>query len=115
MSILGDNLQREMDRQGIKQEQLAAAVGVTQPAIAKIIKGITLKPRNLPDIARALSVTIDSLLGIEESQITNISDNPKHERVKALLLQLDEKDVDKGLEYLETLAANKNLKISRNK
>ena len=104
-----------MERQGIKQEQLAAAVGVTQPAIAKIINGITLKPRNLPDIARALSVTVDSLLGIEESQIANVSDNPKHERVKALLLQLDEKDVDKGLEYLETLAANKNLKISRNK
>ncbi len=113
MSRLAEILKQELKAQGLSQQDLAEAVGVTQPSIYKIVSGKTLKPRILPEIAQHLGVSIDYLLGHEEKPQQITEGNPKFERMKALFLQMDEKDLDKGIEYLETLAANSSLKKFR--
>lgn len=112
MTTLSENLQAEMERQGMTQQRLAEASGVSQPAIQKILTGQTRRPRNLPELARALNITTNQLLGVEEHKPKVITDK-KLERIKALLSQLSDRDIDKGIDYLETLAANATLKKFR--
>lgn len=105
MTKLAETLKRELEAQGMTQQELADAAGTTQPAIYKIVNGKTKKPRILPEIAIALGVTIDYLLGLDERK-TEISEDARFERMKSLFMRLDDEDLDKGIEYMETLAAN---------
>jgi phage repressor protein C with HTH and peptisase S24 domain len=58
---LKDNLIRLRTARGLSQAELAKRVGVRQNTIAAIESGATTRTRFLPDIARALAVTVDEL------------------------------------------------------
>lgn len=53
---LSDRLHQLLEERGMAQYELAELIGVSQPAIQKILNGSTKKPRNLLDIANALGV-----------------------------------------------------------
>lgn len=53
---IGDRLKARRLELGITQTELAKKVGLTQPAIAHLEKGIREKPRELLEIARALNL-----------------------------------------------------------
>lgn len=54
---LGTRIQQRLDILEMSQDDLAKKVGVSQPAINKIINGTTKNPRNLFEIADALKTT----------------------------------------------------------
>lgn len=55
MSI-GERAKQRMDEIGMSQEALARAVGISQPAIFKLLAGKTLRSTRLAEIAAALGV-----------------------------------------------------------
>ncbi|MDA3978526.1 XRE family transcriptional regulator [Gallibacterium sp. AGMB14963] len=56
MQSLAERLEKELNRQGISMYALAKMINVSQPAIAKIVKGETRDPKNIVEIANALNV-----------------------------------------------------------
>ena len=111
MSKLGKILENELQRQGLTQDQVAQAIGATQPAIAKIVSGKTQKSRFLPDIAEYLGVSVNYLKGIEEQIFIDTSESPEFNRLKMICMQLPPDDIAKGVEYFELLM----LKVKTNK
>ncbi|MBO9380266.1 helix-turn-helix domain-containing protein [Sphingomonas histidinilytica] len=81
-----DRLKTAMQAKRINQSQLAATVGISQGAMWQIIEGRTKKSKHLPDIARALDVPVDWLLGHDIAPGEIIRDD-EGERVR--LLELD--------------------------
>ncbi|QLB14887.1 hypothetical protein A6B39_05170 [Mannheimia granulomatis] len=61
METLGTRLQKALNQQGLTQEGLANIVEVSQTAISDIVKGKTQNPRNIFEIAQALSVSVEWL------------------------------------------------------
>jgi transcriptional regulator with XRE-family HTH domain len=66
--MLKDRVAQARDEQGLTQEQLAAAAGVRQSHISRIESGDIKNVRGdiLAKIARALKVSTDYLLGLDE-------------------------------------------------
>lgn len=63
MPMRVDRLEQAMDDEGFNQTSLAEAVGATQGAIQQILSGRTKRSRLLPDIADALGVSVQWLIG----------------------------------------------------
>jgi transcriptional regulator with XRE-family HTH domain len=55
------NLARYRKERGLSQEELARRIGVRQNTIAAIESGLTKKSKYLPDIARALEISLTEL------------------------------------------------------
>lgn len=64
-----DNLKRLLKRSGIKQSDLARALGVSRQQITDIISGRRLVyPSELADICRVFETTPNALLGFKETK-----------------------------------------------
>jgi phage repressor protein C with HTH and peptisase S24 domain len=63
-----DRLQEAMADAGLDQTALAKRIGCTQGAISQILVGRTRRSKLLPDIARALGVPVEWLLGRSEDK-----------------------------------------------
>lgn len=63
-----DRLKEAMAEAGLDQPALAKVAGCTQGAISQILLGHTHRSKYLPDIARALGVSIDWLRGDSEDR-----------------------------------------------
>lgn len=61
MKTLAERLSYVMSENGITQSALAEMVGITQQSIQKIVRGETLEPKKIYEIATALGVDIDWL------------------------------------------------------
>ncbi len=63
---LGERISRSLQEQGISQKELAERIGVTETAMSRYIAGTRdPKPDVVANMATALHVTSDYLLGIE--------------------------------------------------
>jgi len=62
--MIAQNIKKYRKKKGVSQDKLSKLAGVTYNTIIKIESGATLNPRvdTLRLIAKALSVTVDSLL-----------------------------------------------------
>jgi transcriptional regulator with XRE-family HTH domain len=62
--MIAQNIKKYRKKKGISQDKLSKLAGVTYNTIIKIESGATLNPRveTLRLIAKALDVTVDSLL-----------------------------------------------------
>jgi transcriptional regulator with XRE-family HTH domain len=58
METLADRIILKMNELGIDQYDLATKIGVSQPAIQKIVCGKTKEPRKMLQIAHALGTTV---------------------------------------------------------
>ena len=66
--MLAARLREAMAAKNVDQTQLAEAAGCTQGAISQILLGNTRRSRFLPDIARALGVSLDWLRGAADGE-----------------------------------------------
>lgn len=57
-----DRIKQRMQDLNINQEELAQATGLTQPAIYKLLAGITKRTTRLPELISALKTTKDWLV-----------------------------------------------------
>ena len=62
--MIAQNIKKYRKRKGVSQDKLSKLAGVTYNTVIKIESGATLNPRveTLRIIAKALDVTVDSLL-----------------------------------------------------
>ncbi len=73
-SILGKKIKEYRTLKGITQEELGSLVGVTTQAVSKWERGGTPDAELLPDIARVLGVSIDTLFGIRSGEESRLED-----------------------------------------
>lgn len=62
MKTLSERLKIALELSGISQTQLAASIGVTQPAISKLLAGTSRESRRMIQLARALKISPDWLI-----------------------------------------------------
>lgn len=62
MATIGTKIRDVREARGWTQDELADKAGVTQGAIGHAESGRTKRPRDLPEIARALGVSVEWLL-----------------------------------------------------
>lgn len=67
MTQLGDRILARLNEIGMSQSELARQSGKHQSTINVIIKGKSKSPGNLAEIATALGVTVDWLVGVDTS------------------------------------------------
>ena len=73
METLGSRIKTVMETKGMNANSLAMAVGVSRPAIAKILEGQVRHPKYLFEIAEALDVSVE-WLKTGEGPPENLSD-----------------------------------------
>lgn len=66
MSVIGEQIKKYRVQKGYTQEKLGNIIGVTTQAVSKWERGGTPDAEILPQLADALSVSIDALFGREE-------------------------------------------------
>lgn len=100
---------------GYTQVELADEIGVTQRVIA-YYEGQTDHPPTtlLPDIARALKITTDELLGATPIKKAAKPGNTRLQRRLAQLEQLGSKEKRQALQFLDTLIEREKWKKKAN-
>ncbi len=69
---LGQRILRAIKKRGISQKELAATIGVTEAVISRYISGERdPKPEMIANIATALHITSDYILGIENDEFNH--------------------------------------------
>ncbi len=84
MSVIGKQIKKYRTEKGITQEQLGQLIGVTTQAVSKWERGGTPDVELLPKLSQVLSVSIDTLFGIGEENLSlmiarRINQMPKDE------------------------------------
>lgn len=64
-----------MEAKGLSQSALARQLGLSQGAIAQMLNGTTTRSKHLPEIAQALGVSVDWLLGNDISPAVPVKVN----------------------------------------
>lgn len=101
-----DTLKMLRKQRKIKQSEMAAALNVTQGAIANWENGIRAPSIDaLPDIARLLDVSIDQLFGIQPTPQIILTDEEK--RVLSAYRAADDKIKRGALSMLEMFPSEK--------
>lgn len=77
MSTINERIKHRRKLLGLTQEALAKTVGVSQASIHKLEEGMTKRPRNILELAKALDCTADWLLyGDTDSLTNNVQQGP---------------------------------------
>ena len=73
MSIIGDNIKKELERRGLSQKDLCVMTGISESAMSKYLakeNNGSLRSDILAKIANALDVNMYMLMGIQEKNGT---------------------------------------------
>lgn len=107
VGTLGDNIRRFREALDLTQDQLAAAVGTTQPTVNNWERG-RRQDVHLPTLvalAKALKVTIDALVaGIDEDYDRWREGRAMNEEVADIWARLPERDRRLALDLMRSLA-----------
>jgi transcriptional regulator with XRE-family HTH domain len=77
---IGKNIARIRELKGMKQETLAAELGISQQAVSQLEQKETMDTERLEDVALALGVTSEAIKAFnEEAAITIINSNAFHD------------------------------------
>tara|TARA_R110002050_G_scaffold214727_1_gene350878 strand:+ start:560 stop:1000 length:441 start_codon:yes stop_codon:yes gene_type:complete len=77
---LGKNIARIRELKGMKQETLAAELGISQQAVSQLEQKETMDKEKLEEVAQALGVTPEALKAFtEEAAFTIINSNAFHD------------------------------------
>ncbi|WP_192347918.1 helix-turn-helix domain-containing protein [Algoriphagus sp. Y33] len=71
-SHIGHKIRRIRELKGVKQESLAAELGISRQTVSKIEQSDTIDEEMLDRIARALDVPVERIKGFNEDAIINI-------------------------------------------
>ena len=72
---IGRNISRIRELRGMKQEELAAAIGISQQTISGIEGSEEVDSKKLVEIAKALGVTVEAIENFSEESVFNFFNN----------------------------------------
>ncbi|KGO79968.1 transcriptional regulator [Flavobacterium beibuense F44-8] len=75
---IGRKISRIRELRDMKQEALAAALGISQQAVSNIENSATVEDSKLEEIAKALGVTAEGIKQFSEEAVLNIIGNTYH-------------------------------------
>jgi len=75
---IGRKISRIRELRDMKQEALAAALGISQQAVSNIENSETVEDAKLEEIAKALGVTAEGIKQFSEEAVLNIIGNTYH-------------------------------------
>ena len=105
---IGRKISRIRELKGMKQETLAASMGVSQQAISKLEQSEHVEDDRLEEVSKALGVTVEAIKKFnEEAVFSNIS-NTFHDH--AMLINYQFNPIEKIMELYERM-----LKLEREK
>lgn len=108
---IGRNIARIRELKGMKQETLAAQLGVTQQTVSKLEQSETLEEEKLKEIAKVLDVTSDAIRNFSEEATFNIIANSYHDNSSSVNYQCSFNPIDKVVELYERLLASEREKV----
>lgn len=104
---IGRKISRIRELRDMKQEALAAALGVSQQTISNIENSETVEEEKLQEIAKALGVTVESIKNFSEEAVVNyfnnVYDNDFSNSTGALAQSCTFNPIDKVVELYERL------------
>ena len=72
---IGRKISRIRELRGMKQEALAAALGVSQQSVSNIENSETIEDSKLEEVAKVLGVTVDAIKNFSEEAAINYFNN----------------------------------------
>lgn len=104
---IGRKISRIRELRDMKQEALAAALGVSQQTISNIENSESIEEEKLQEIAKVLGVTAEGIKNFNEETVLNIISNTftSHDSstINAINIQPNFNPLDKVLELYERL------------
>jgi transcriptional regulator with XRE-family HTH domain len=100
---IGKKIERIRTLRGIKQEALAASLGITQAAISKMEQSQKISEEKLEEIAKALGVTADAIKNFNEDAAVNIIANTvnNHDQAASVFYNPTFNPIDKLVQLFE--------------
>ncbi len=103
---IGRKISKIRELRGMKQEALAAELGISQQAISKIEQSAEVEADALSKIAKVLGVTVDGLMHFTEDSVFNNINNFHDNSI-----QNNFNPIEKVIELYERLLASEREKI----
>ena len=75
---IGRKISRIRELRDMKQEALAAALGISQQAVSTIENSETIEEGKLVEVAKALGVSVEAIKNFSEEAVLNIIGNTYH-------------------------------------
>jgi transcriptional regulator with XRE-family HTH domain len=102
---IGKKIKRLRELKGMKQETLAAALGISHQAVSKMEQSETIEEDQLSQVALALEVTPDAIRNFNEESAVNIiaSNHNGSGQSSAINFQCDFNPIEKIVELYERL------------
>ena len=102
---IGRKISKIRELRGMKQEVLAAELGISQQAISKIEQSAEVEDSALEKIAAALGVSSEAIKAFTEEAVFNIIGNTYHDNSASLNYQCSFNPIEKIVElYDEKIA-----------
>jgi transcriptional regulator with XRE-family HTH domain len=100
---IGRKIGRIRELRGIKQEVLAAELGVSQSAVSLIERSETIDEEKLQQVAQVLGVTAEAIKNFSEEAVINIISSTLHDNAGSVNnnCTLNFNPMDKLLEVIE--------------
>jgi len=110
---IGRKISRIRELKGLKQDALAAELGITQQAISKIEQSESLEDETLEKIAKALGTTAEGVKHFNEDSIFNNMNNTFHDNsiLNNSNYQCTFNPLDKVVELYERLLKSEQEKV----
>jgi transcriptional regulator with XRE-family HTH domain len=111
---IGRNISRIREMRDMKQEALAAAIGVSQQTISSIENSEIVDEQKLQEIANALGVTIEAIKNFSDEAVLNIISNTFNDNamLNAVNVQPNFNPLDKVVELYERLVQAEKDKVT---
>jgi transcriptional regulator with XRE-family HTH domain len=98
---IGRKIERIRELRGMKQDTLAAALGITQQAVSKMEASENVDDERLQKVATVLGVTADAIRNFNEDAIFNNINNTFHDNSALVNYQFN--PIDKIVELYERM------------
>ena len=102
---IGKKISRIRELRGMKQEFLAAELGVSQQMVSKIEQSEEIEPELLDKVAKVLGVPADAIKNFNEDAVINIIANTvnNHDQSASVFINPTFNPIDKIVELYERL------------
>ena len=98
---IGRKISRIRELRDMKQEALAAALGVSQQTISNIENSETIEEEKLQEIAKVLGVTAEGIKNFSEEAVFNIIGNTYHDNSSSLNYNCTFNPLEKLMESID--------------
>jgi transcriptional regulator with XRE-family HTH domain len=106
----GRNVKRIREILGIKQEALAAELGLSQQAISALESKEKIDDKIMVDVAKALGISADAIKNFDEQATFNIISNTYHDNSASVHYTFN--PMEKIVELYEALLKNEREKVA---